>query len=63
MRSIRDLVSFFLVRAAGGGLQSPSFDDKSGSDESIGVARSWIAKNAANTGAAASIVSDGTVVL
>ena len=37
--------------------------DKAGTDESIRVARDWIAKNAGGTGAAAPSVSEGTVIL
>jgi len=40
-----------------------TFDDKAGADESVRVARDWIGKNAANTGAAAPTVSEGTVIL
>lgn len=62
-RSIKGFVIFYVVRTADGGFTVSVFDDKAGADESIRVARDWIAKNAANVSAAAPIVSEGSVVL
>jgi hypothetical protein len=56
-------VSFSLVRNASGGFSVSVFQDKTGTDESVRVAREWIAKNAANLGAAPPAVSEGTVIL
>ena len=63
IRSVKGFVSYALVRTAGGGLSVSIFQDKTGADESVRVARDWIGKNAANTGAAAPTVSEGTVIL
>jgi hypothetical protein len=62
-RSIKGFVNFYLVRTADGGFSVSVYDDKAGADESIRVARDWIAKNAANISAAAPIVSEGSVIL
>jgi len=63
IRAIRGFVSYSLVRTASGGFSVSVFQDKVGTDESVRVARDWIAKNAGNTGAVAPTVSEGTVVL
>ena len=63
IRGVKGFVSYSLVRTADGGFSLSVCQDKAGTDESIRVARDWIAKNAANTGAAAPTVSEGTVVL
>jgi len=56
-------VSFSLARTASGGFSVSVFQDKVGTDESVRVAREWIAKNAANLGAAPPAISEGTVIL
>jgi len=63
IRAVRGFVSYSLVRTAVGGLSVSVYQDKAGADESIRVARDWIAKNAGNTGASAPTVSEGTVIL
>lgn len=62
-RSIKGFVTFYIVRTAGGGFTVSVYDDKAGVDESIRVARDWIAKNAGNISAPAPIVSEGSVIL
>jgi hypothetical protein len=63
IRGVKGFVSYSLVRTAGGGFSVSVYQDKAGTDESIKVARDWIAKNASNTGVAAPTVSEGTVIL
>ena len=63
MRSVKDFVSYSLVRTADGGVAVSIYQDKAGADESVRVARDWVSKNAGNTGAAAPIISEGTVIL
>ena len=63
IKPIKGFVSYSLVRTQGGGFSVTICQDKAGADESIRVAREWIAKNADDTGAAAPTVSEGTVVL
>ncbi len=63
IRAVQGFVSFSLVRTASGGFSVSVFQDKAGTDESVRVAREWIAKNAANVGAAPPAISEGTVIL
>jgi hypothetical protein len=63
IRAVQGFVSFSLVRTASGGCSVSVFQDKAGTDESVRVAREWIAKNAANLGAAPPAISEGTVIL
>ena len=60
---VKGFVSYSLVRTARGGFSVTICQDKVGVDESVRVARDWIAKNASDTGAAAPTVSEGTVIL
>ena len=63
LRPIKGFVSYTLARSGDGGFSVTVCQDKAGTDESVQAARDWIAKNAANTGAAAPKVSEGPVVL
>lgn len=63
MRSVQGFVSYTLARSGDGGFSLTVCQDKTGIDESVQKARDWIAKNAANTGAAAPEVSVGNVIL
>ncbi len=63
IRGVQGFVSFSLVRSGSGGFSVSVFQDKAGTDESVRVAREWIAKNAANIGAAPPAISEGTVIL
>ena len=62
IRSVKGFVSYSLVRTSRGGFSVSVYQDKAGTDESIRVARDWIAKNASNLGTARPTVSEGTVV-
>ena len=62
LRSVKGLVSYTLVRSADGGFSVTVCNDKAGTDESVELARDWIAKNAAGAGAAAPKVSEGSNV-
>ena len=63
MRSVKGFVSYTLARSGDGGFSVTVCQDKAGVDESVGKAKDWIAKNAADTGAGAPNVSDGPVIL
>ncbi len=63
IRGIKGFVSYSLVRSSGGGFSVSVFQDKAGTDESVRVARDWIAKNAGGTGAAAPTITEGTVIV
>ena len=63
MGSIKGLVSYGIARTAGGGFTVTVCEDQAGIDESINRAKSWIATNAADIGAAPPEVTIGDVVL
>jgi hypothetical protein len=63
MRPIKGFVSYSLVRTSKGGFSVTVCKDKAGTEESIRVARDWIAKNASATGAAKPTISEGSVIL
>lgn len=62
MRPIKGFVSYTLARSGDGGLSVTICQDKAGTDESVKVARDWIAKNAGNTGVGTPKVSEGPVI-
>ena len=61
LRAIEGFVGYYLVRTSRGGFSVSVYQDKAGTDESIRVARDWIAKNVGNLGIARPTVSEGTV--
>jgi hypothetical protein len=63
IRSVKGFVNYSLVRTAGGWFSVSVYQDKAGADESVRVARDWIGKNAGDTGVAAPMISEGTVIL
>jgi hypothetical protein len=63
MMPIRGFVSYSLVRTARGGFSVTICQDKAGTDESVRVAREWIAKNARDTRVARPNISAGAVIL
>ena len=63
IRSIKGFVSYSLVRTAEGGFSVSVYHDKAGADESIRLARDWIKKNAANVGAPAPVVLEGSNII
>jgi hypothetical protein len=63
MRPIQGLVSYVLLRTADGGASVTLCQDKAGTDESLRIARQWIAANASDIGASAPVVSEGPVIL
>ena len=62
LRAINGFVSYYLVRTKRDGFSVSVYQDKAGTDESIRVARDWIAKNASNLGSARPTASEGAVV-
>lgn len=63
MRPVKGFLSYLLVRTGEGGFTVTVCQDKAGTDESVRVAREWVAKNAADTGAGAPQVSEGPVII
>jgi hypothetical protein len=63
IRPVKGFVSYSLIRTTDGGASVTVCQDKAGTDESLQVAKEWIAKNASNTGASAPTVIEGSVLL
>jgi hypothetical protein len=63
IRPVNGFVSYSLIRTADGGASVTVCQDKAGTDESLQVARDWIAKNGSNTGASPPTVLEGSVIL
>ena len=63
MRSVRGFVSYTLARTGDGGFSVTVCKDKGGVDESVQKAKDWVAKNAANAGAAPPKVTAGTAII
>lgn len=63
IRGINGFISFSLARTHDGGFTGSVFQDKTGTDESIRIAREWITKNAGTTRAAPPTVAKGSVIL
>jgi hypothetical protein len=63
LRSVKGFVGYTLARSGDGGFSVTVCNDKAGVDESVKVARDWVAKNAGSTGVAAPKVSEGAVIM
>ena len=63
IRKVPGLVSYTMLRNGDGGVSVTVCQDKAGADESLKVARDWIQKNAANTGASPPTVMEGSIIL
>ena len=63
MRPIKGFVSYTLARSDDGGFSVTVCQDKAGTDESVRVAKEWVAKNAGNTGTGAPTVAEGEVII
>lgn len=63
LRSVKGFVGYTLARTGDGGVSVTTCHDKAGADESVKVAREWVAKNAASTGVTAPKVAEGPVIL
>jgi hypothetical protein len=63
IRSVPGFVSYTLARSAAGGYSVTVCRDQAGIDESVRVAKDWIAKNVGHVSASAPEVSAGNVIL
>jgi hypothetical protein len=65
LRSTTGFVSYTLARSSesDGGLSMTVCEDKAGIDESVRMAKDWIAKNASHIGADAPKVSLGQIII
>ncbi len=62
-RSVTGFVSYTLLRSEDGGVTVTVCQDKTGTDESMRVAKEWIQENASDIGSSPPSVSEGSVVL
>ena len=60
---VQGFVSYTLVRTDDGGVTITVCQDRAGTDESVKVARDWVAANAGDIGAPAPVVTEGDVGL
>lgn len=63
LRGVKGFVSYTLMHGADATVSVTTCSDKAGADESLKVARDWIAKNAGATGVAAPKVTEGPTIL
>lgn len=63
IRPVAGLVSYVMLRTADGGVTVTVCQDKSGTEESLRVAREWIQQNASGVNASPPTVSEGSVVV
>jgi hypothetical protein len=63
MRSVKGLVSYFMVRTADGCYSISVCQDKAGTEESVQKAKDWIRQNASSTGVGAPKVAEGSVLV
>lgn len=63
IRGVKGFVGYELIQTKEGGISVTICKDKSGTDESLKVAKEWIQKNASNLGTKPPAVSEGSVIL
>ena len=61
LRAVTGFVGYSLIQTDDGGATITVCQDKAGADESIQVAREWVAANAGDLGVAAPTVTEGSV--
>ena len=61
LRALEGFVSYTLIRTDDGGVTVTVCQDKSGTDESLQMARDWVATNASDLSVAAPTVTEGSV--
>ena len=61
LRGVTGFVSYALIQSDDGGATVTVCQDKAGADESIQLARDWVAANAGDLGAAPPTVTEGSV--
>jgi len=63
MRPVTGLVTYSMIRTDDGGVTVTVCQDKSGTDESLRVAREWIQENASDIGSSPPAVSEGPTMV
>ena len=61
LRGVQGFVSYDMIRTEDGGATVTVCQGKAGTDESLQLARDWVAANAADTGVGAPTVAEGEV--
>ena len=63
IRSVSGFHAYSLIRTEDGGVTVTVCQDKSGTDESLQLARDWIGQNASDLGTGPPLVLEGSVIL
>ncbi len=63
IRSVSGFHAYSLIRTDDGGVTVTVCQDKTGTDESLQLARDWIQQNASDLGTSPPVVSEGSVLL
>ena len=63
MRSVTGLVTYSAIRTDDGGVTVTVCQDKSGTDESIRIAREWIQENASDISSSPPVISEGSILV
>ena len=63
IRSVSGFHAYSLIRTDDGGVTVTTCQDKTGTDESLQLARDWIQQNASDLGTSPPVVSEGSVIL
>ncbi len=63
LRSVSGFTAYTLLRTGDGGISVTVCQDKSGTEESLKIAKEWIQENASDTGVSSPTVSEGPVIL
>jgi hypothetical protein len=63
IRSVSGFHAYSLIRTEDGGVTVTVCQDKSGTGESLRLARDWIGQNASDLGTSPPLVSEGSVIL
>jgi hypothetical protein len=61
IEGVQGFLSYTLIRTDDGGVTITVCQNKAGTDESLKVARDWVAAHASDVGAAAPVVSEGPI--
>ncbi len=63
IRSVSGFHAYSLIHTGDGGVTVTVCQDKTGTDESLKLARDWIQQNASDLGTSPPVVSEGSVIL
>ncbi|MEE8287698.1 MAG: hypothetical protein V3R72_13455 [Gammaproteobacteria bacterium] len=63
IRSVTGLVTYSAIRTDDGGVTVTVCQDKSGTDESIRIAREWIQENASDISSSPPVISEGSILV